>query len=174
MKQINTQLSCFQSSDGAGALFSNCRKYRYALWRIWDANKPHVMFIGLNPSTANETQADPTIESVIRISKFNGYGGFYMMNCFPFVSTDPKALIAIADSVEQQENNRLLQEIKFKCADVVFAWGNFKVVKDLGRDIELQQMFPGAKCLSKNRNGSPGHPLYKKEKTTLIDFIKKS
>lgn len=59
-----------------GADFSNDRKYRYALWRIWDRTKPLVMFIGLNPSTANETENDPTIKSVGRISKNNGYGGF--------------------------------------------------------------------------------------------------
>ena len=33
-----------------GAEFSEGRKYRYALWRIWDSSKPLVMFIGLNPS----------------------------------------------------------------------------------------------------------------------------
>ena len=32
-----------------GAELSPCRRYRYALWRIWDDSKPAVMFIGLNP-----------------------------------------------------------------------------------------------------------------------------
>ena len=35
------------------AELSNCRKYRYALWRTWDKSKDKVMFIGLNPSTAS-------------------------------------------------------------------------------------------------------------------------
>jgi len=64
----------------SGAEFSECRKYRYALWRIWDKSKPLVMFIGLNPSTANENVDDPTIRSVCRMTKNNGYGGVYMMN----------------------------------------------------------------------------------------------
>jgi hypothetical protein len=38
-----------------GAEFSTDRKYRYALWRKWDAINPLAMFIGLNPSTANES-----------------------------------------------------------------------------------------------------------------------
>ena len=37
-----------------GAEFSPCKKYRYKLWRIWDDTLPLVMFIGLNPSTADE------------------------------------------------------------------------------------------------------------------------
>ena len=73
-----------------GAEFSPCQKYRYKLWRIWDNTLPLVMFIGLNPSTANEINDDHTVSNVGKIAKSNGYGGFYMMNSFPFISTDPK------------------------------------------------------------------------------------
>ena len=66
--------------EESGAEFSEDRKYRFCLFRIWDRNLPLVMFIGLNPSTANETDSDPTIRSCGRIAKANGYGGFYMMN----------------------------------------------------------------------------------------------
>jgi len=82
----------FVDTTICGAEFSDCRKFRYALWRTWDKDKPLIMFIGLNPSTANETDSDPTIRSVGRIAKSNDYGGFYMMNCFPYISTDPKGL----------------------------------------------------------------------------------
>ena len=33
------------------AVFSPCRTYRYALSRVWAADKPYALFIGLNPST---------------------------------------------------------------------------------------------------------------------------
>ena len=36
------------------AILSADRKYRYVLTRIWDETKPTVVFIGLNPSTADE------------------------------------------------------------------------------------------------------------------------
>jgi hypothetical protein len=153
----------------SGAEFSPCRKYRYALWRQWEDGKPLVMFIGLNPSKANETELDPTIKSVIRISKFNGYGGFYMMNCFPFVSTDPDEL---RDFGNTALNDHWLYTVASKCQDVVFAWGAFKVVKDLGRDAELKGMFPDAKALFVNKNGSPKHPLFTKGATKLIPYNK--
>lgn len=150
-----------------GAHFSQDRKYRYALWRIWDKEKPLVMFIGLNPSTANEDENDPTIRSVERISKFNGYGGFYMMNCFPFVSTDPKQLYDCSHSIR---NENYLKEVASTCKDVVFAWGNFDVVKKLGVDYILGQWFPNAKALHINKGGTPKHPLYCKTETIFVNW----
>lgn len=130
------------------------------------------MFIGLNPSTANETETDPTIKSVIRIAKANGFGGVYMMNCFPFVSTDPDKLINVENSPEQKSNNEWLKKIECKCDTVVFAWGAFKVVKKLGRDIRLINMFPDAKCLAHLKDGSPKHPLYCKSNSVFVPFTK--
>lgn len=176
---MTTQVGLFDNKKEAaliqhiGAEFSKDRKYRYALWRIWDQSKPLVMFIGLNPSTANEDENDPTIRSVERISKHNGYGGFYMMNCFPLVSTNPGLLYDFYDKpfhdIEDQENMRWLLEVKKKCKAVVFAWGNFDVVKERAKSIS--GYFKEAKALHINKNGSPKHPLYCKSETVFVDFI---
>lgn len=152
-----------------GAIFSECRQHRYELWRIWDEENPLVMFIGLNPSTANENDDDPTIKSVVRIAKSNGYGGVYMMNCFSYISTDPKGLCF--EDVANEWNNHLLVAVSSKCQDVIFAWGNFPIVKEKGRDKELSNMFPNAKALHINANGSPKHPLYCKSSTPLMPFL---
>lgn len=156
--------------DQKNAVFSDCKKYRYALWRIWDEAKPKVMFVGLNPSTANETSDDPTIKRVCLIAKNNGYGGIYMMNCFPFVSTNPDNLWKL-DGVA--ENEKWLKRIALKCKTVVFAWGNFDVVKRLGVDYILSQWFPNAKALHINKNGSPKHPLYCKSDTQFVEYRQK-
>lgn len=152
----------------AGAKFSDDRKYRFALWRIWDKELPCVMFIGLNPSKANESDLDATIRSVIRISKHNGYGGFYMMNCFPMVSTNPDELVI--HPFWQKINDEWIEFVASKCKDVVFAWGNFKVVRDKKRNEELVIKFPKAKVIGLNANGSPKHPLFIKGKTILTDY----
>lgn len=156
----------------SGAEFSECKNYRYALWRIWDESMPLVMFIGLNPSTANETENDPTIRRVCAIAKHNGYGGVYMMNCFPLVSTDPAALHAFNDTpfhdIEDMENMRWLLEVKRRCSAIVFAWGNFDVVKQ--RAESIAGYFKNAKALHINKNGSPKHPLYCKAETMLVPF----
>lgn len=150
-----------------GAEFSECGKHRYALWRIWDRSKPLAMFIGLNPSTANADSDDPTIQSVTRLSRFNGYGGFYMMNCWSYIATEPKDLDTCAGNIENAE---WLGQISNKCKDVIFAWGNFKIVIDHRRDRILSGMFPNAKCIGQNKNGSPSHPLFKKGTTIFIEY----
>jgi hypothetical protein len=90
-----------------------------------------------------------------------------MMNCFPFVSTDPKQLYDCSGSVL---NQGWLLEISKKCHDVVFAWGNFEVVQKLGVDYILSNLFPNAKALQLNANGSPKHPLYVKADIVPVIF----
>lgn len=165
----NSSNTMLPAAADFGAEFSNCRNYRYALWRIWDKSKPLVMFIGLNPSTANETESDPTIKSVWRIAKNNDYGGVYMMNCFPYVSTDPAKL---KDGLTLETNTNNLEKLKAigaKCKDVVFAWGNFKEVDEYTSGL-LSFLFPDAKALYVNKNGSPKHPLYCKSDTKLVEY----
>lgn len=158
----------FDIKESSGADFSECGNYRYVLWRIWDKTLPKVMFIGLNPSTANETTDDATIRRVKSIAKNLGYGGVYMTNCFAYISTDPKLLKT--NPMSKEWNDNVLTITASRCADVIFAWGNFDIVKATGRDLELIEMFPRAKALHINKNGSPKHPLYVRSDITLIAF----
>ena len=86
------------SSD---AVFSKDRIYRYALWRTWNENLPKTLFIGLNPSTADEIQDDPTIRRCIRYSRDWGYGGYIMGNIFGYRSTNPLVLKQIKDPISK-------------------------------------------------------------------------
>lgn len=142
--------------DNNGAVFSDDRKYRYALFRLWDIKKPSIMFIGLNPSTANEVDNDPTIRRVIRFAFDWDYGGVYMMNLFGFVTPYPKDLINCSDPIG--ENDKWLEKVFDKCEDVVFAWGSFPEAADRAKKVIT--MFPNAKALWINKDGSPKHPLY--------------
>lgn len=159
----------FQSN---GAHFSDCRNYRFILWRIWDTEKPAVMFIGLNPSTANENEDDPTIKKVIKIAANNGFGAVYMLNCFPYISTDPSIMAEFYNTTNHEReniiNNRHLVDISKLCSEIVFAWGSFKVATAKG--LFMNECFPNAKALHINKNGSPKHPLYCRDNQTLIPF----
>lgn len=141
----------------SGADFSEDGKYRYRLWRIWDKSKPLVLCIGLNPSTANATKPDPTITNLIKMLNILGYGGFYMMNCYPFITSKPELLQH--NPVSEEWNNNLLSVTAWLCKDVIFAWGNFKIVAAMGKDKELMAMFPNALCFGKTLSGNPVHPL---------------
>jgi hypothetical protein len=152
-----TALEIFQD-EKSGAKFSDCRKYRYALWRIWDESKPLVMFIGLNPSTANEATDDPTIRRVKAMAKNWGYGGVYMMNLFAWVSAYPQDLLTCEDAVGG--NDYWLWHFRQFADKVIFAWGNFKEAVERGKKVAEQ--FPDSYALQINKNGSPKHPLYVK------------
>lgn len=140
-----------------GADFSEDGKYRYRLWRIWDESKPKAMCIGLNPSTANAEKDDATIRNLIKIISHLGYGGFYMMNCFAFITSKPELLQF--NPMSDEWNNNMLTITASQCQDVIFAWGNFKVIYDNKRDKELIEMFPNAKCFGLSKSGAPLHPL---------------
>jgi len=145
-----------------GAEFSKDRNYRYALWRIWNEGRPLVMFIGLNPSTANEFKPDPTIRNVMKIADANGYGGFYMMNLFAFVASKPAILEGADDPMG--DNAHWLEKIAIQCDAICFAWGAFGDAKKRRRIRARAEMvkiaFPGAYCLTKTKSGEPGHPLF--------------
>ena len=141
----------------AGAAFSYCRKYRYSLWRIWDNNLRKVMFIGLNPSTANELVDDPTIRRCIGFARSWGYGGLYVVNLFAYRATDPKRLRKVANPVGH-ENDKWLLETASQVEIIVAAWGNKGAY--LNRDCEVRKMLPNLYCLGVTKPGQPRHPLY--------------
>lgn len=156
----------FQSHH-RGALFSDCGAYRYRLWRIWDDFNPPVMFIGLNPSKADAADDDPTIRRVIGFAKRWGFGGVYMTNLFGLISTDPDALLTAVDPVGQ--NDEHLREVYRICKmHVVYAWGAFKQNKE--RAALVSTWFFEPRCLGKNKDGSPKHPLYVKGDIEPIKF----
>ena len=71
-----------------GAIFSDCRKYRYRLWRKWD-DGPALAMLLLNPSKAAEIENDPTIVRQSRRAKRLGFGRLVVINAYAFIATDP-------------------------------------------------------------------------------------
>lgn len=143
------------ANNYSGAEFSGCGKYRYKLWRIWDASLPIVMCIGLNPSTANAEKADPTITNLTKMLRILGYGGFYMMNLFAWISPEPKDLLTCVDPLGENEDK--LKEIADVCNEVIVCWGNFKQAES--RIKEVLPDYPNAKCFGFTKIGRPFHPL---------------
>jgi hypothetical protein len=158
-------MDLFNDTD-SGAEFSSCRQYRYKLWRIWDRSKPLIAFMGINPSTANETETDNTITRVIGIAKHNGYGGIYMINLFGLVSTDPDALLTHPNPVG--ENDKHIDDVQGIVYGIVCAWGAFKQAKVRAAEVYPRIGNPLTLCVLKD--GSPKHPLYCRKDSPLLPF----
>lgn len=148
------------------ANFSEDGKHRFMLSRTWagvdDSN--HLVVIGLNPSTADGTDDDPTIRRVMRFAKDNGYDGIIMLNLFSTVSTDPDGATLESTRVNEDE----LGDWATSTNDVLFAWGGHKSAAK--RQEEVIRMFPNAMCLGRTASGAPKHPLYLKASTPMEPF----
>lgn len=139
------------------AIFSEDRKYRYALWRVWNQSRPLRLQIGLNPSTANEISDDPTITRGITRAARDGFGGFLMANLYAYVSTNPEVLLGGGEFVGI-ENDAYLKQMIALAGQTVCGWGSFPAV--VKRANAVLEMIPEPYCLGINKDGQPKHPLY--------------
>lgn len=146
------------------ATFNEDKTRRFVLFRQWDKEKPVATVIGLNPSTADETEDDPTIGFVYRVLSGNGFGGFFMTNLFTMVTPHPKELV-IDDNWDHAIE--IWKASASFSKDVVFAWGRFD---SLGRNETAKRMFPEALCFGHIKSGEPRHPMYLKSDTKLKKF----
>lgn len=140
------------------ATISDCQQYRYELRRVWDDTKPLVLFIGLNPSTADAETDDNTSRVCINYAKRWGYGGLLLGNLFAFRSTDQSALYTASDPVGP-DNDVWLRRLQAEAEIVICAWsatGSYR-----SRDKVVLGFLHNPHCLTKLKSGYPGHPLYK-------------
>lgn len=149
-------------------VFSPCRKYRYSLFHIWDKDNPtYAMFIGLNPSTADENKLDPTLRRCAAFSKRWGYGGLVMTNIFAYRDTDPKIMKKQDDPIGP-DNNSILLECSKEASVIIAAWGNHGEFMNRGN--EVKKLIKNLCCLKLSKNGNPYHPLYLKGDLNPIPF----
>ena len=159
IRKVNSVDSTSVKNLNRGATFSKCKIYRYRLWRIWDAKKPTVLFIMLNPSTAGSTMDDPTIKRCIGFAKSWGYGGLYVGNLFAYRSTQPKGLLKLNDAEGKQNQTHLLEMSKL-CKIGVCAWGNQSIINKIIPNYQLKNLSIPLFYIELSKGGTPKHPLY--------------
>jgi hypothetical protein len=151
--------------DG-GADLSPDGYYRYRLWRRWaprNNGQGHVVFVMLNPSTADANDDDATIRRCIGYGKRWGHGGLEVVNLFAFRATDPKALrwnggVATGDPT----NLETIVDVCSKNGPIVMAWGaNADRHRDRVVDVEtqLRRLRVPLHTLGLTTRGQPLHPL---------------
>ncbi len=153
----------------SGAIFSPDRLYRYVLWRFW-SDSPRVLFIGLNPSTANELQNDPTIRRCIGFAQEWGYGGMFFCNLYSYVSTDPRLL-----SSEEALHRANIPAINMATKLVVLtvaAWGDGVELVKNGQSVaeHITKIIEPSLCFGLTQKGNPKHPLYLPNDVELVSY----
>jgi len=138
------------------ALISRCGTYRYALWRRWNQG-PQVLFVMLNPSTADHRNDDQTIRRCIGYAMSWGFGAVAVGNLFAFRTPSPIVLRQAARPVGRA-NDRWLQRLAADSTRVIAAWGNHGSL--MGRDERVCALLGPLYVLSLTQQGQPRHPLY--------------
>ena len=81
-----------------------------------------MLFVGLNPSTADETNDDPTIRRCIAFAREWGYARLHMANLFAFRATEPRDMMNASDPIGP-ENDKHLLTLANDSILTVAAWG---------------------------------------------------
>jgi len=166
-----------------GADISECKKYRYRLWREWDSSKGRACFVMLNPSTADAQADDNTIRKCITFASTWGYGAIDVVNLFAWRATDPRELVRECNACDAarehtihktgyewitggRDSDAAILAAATRAQIVVAAWG---VIPYAHRELKARpEQVAGAlrrasvplHALKITQAGYPSHPLY--------------
>ena len=146
-------------------------EYRYVLWRSiaplrGETLTGTVLWVMLNPSTADATENDATVRKVIGFSRRWGFANARIVNLFALRSRDPKALKTHPEPVGPRNDETIRNEAS--AADgIVLAWGaNASELRARGRAaavrsllFSLPRLALPAWNLGRTLDGQPKHPL---------------
>ncbi|WP_162050792.1 DUF1643 domain-containing protein [Fluviibacter phosphoraccumulans] len=142
------------------------RRYAYAL--TWDINRPHVLWVMLNPGTGEtEGRRRNTFERCKKWSFERGYGGLLFGNVFSLRSKSAKDLLRLQPS-EDDLNSAALSLLSNLASDTIVAWGNHGAKSHLPE--LLRELLPNAQCFGFTQTGQPRHPLYVPARTPLTTW----
>ncbi len=154
----------------SGAVLSPDERYRYLLTRERAAG-PGLVFIMLNPSTADDRIDDPTIRRCIRFAAREDAGRLVVVNLFALRATDPRELARDPDPVGPRNDEFLL----IHCTPgvrVVAAWGAHPFAAARATTVTRMVTNAGAslECLGVTKDGHPRHPLYVRGDAPLVPY----
>ena len=148
-------------------------RYRFLLTRRTGFGNRAVMFVMLNPSTADAERDDPTIRRCINFAARWERGWLYVVNLSPLRATDPADLLRAGPEPEEiwLENVRTILDTSARSDLVVAAWGVHGQAE--GRAQRVLAALAGRceiHCLGTTRAGYPRHPLYLPVTEQLVRF----
>jgi len=143
------------------ATFSDDKKYRFSLNRVWETESNKVLFIMINPSTASNDKDDRTIKKIMEISDNWNFGGLYVGNLYPYIDSKPGCLNTIVIPAEiQAQNQHHISEMAANCDKIVYAWGTKGPNKNQKEPEWLKTLFSDRDiyCINTSVKGVPLHP----------------
>jgi hypothetical protein len=150
------------------AILDASRAYRYRLERRVGDSPRTCLFVMLNPSTADETQDDPTIRRCIAFAKREGCGRLVVCNLYALRATNPRELRSAPDP-RGPDNGRHIAQAAVEADLAILAWGgNHLKDAEPHRIKALVSDAVPTYVLRWTKGGDPGHPLYVPADAPLI------
>lgn len=156
------------------AIISQDTRYRYALTRVWQEGENRVLFVLLNPSTADATKEDTTLRQCVFFAKREGFQSLEMVNLFAFRSTKPSALKQDYTLSIGPENDRHIQRAATLAKKIIVSWGDFN---SMGRDqavLRILRQYGDLYCLGVTKYGHPKHPCRLAHNVPVQLYMRKS
>lgn len=149
------------NEDRRHACFSADRVYRYMLDVQWSSDEGGILWLMLNPSTADAFKNDPTVARCEKRTRQAGYGRMLVANIFALRSTDPRQLYDAEDPVGPANDEAILA-FAGQADQIVCGWGNHGCHLSRGREVLDLLVHAGHEphALKVTRRKQPGHPLY--------------
>ena len=147
--------------------------YRYTLHRQWSEAHFTLPIIMLNPSTADETEDDPTIRRCVEFATRDGFGGIHVVNLFAIRATDPNELWDFLDPIGPENDDHIGNMARAAAhfhVPVLCAWGAHPMAKDRQHDVLAMLMNVETVCLGRTAAGRPRHPLYLRSDTKTVRY----
>lgn len=144
------------------AEFSDDGRYRYRLTRTWGAGR-RLVFLMLNPSTADAERDDPTVTRCLTRAFNLGYFGVEVVNLFAFRSPYPAVMRRALDPVGRPDNDRAISNVvQVAGGPVVLAYGDDGAYRDRAEEVLALPCFGSAELLhlGLTKAGYPRHPLH--------------
>ena len=151
-----------------GAVFSPCGRYRYTLERRW-ADGPMLLWVLLNPSTADAQRDDPTNRRGIGFSRQWGFGACVFVNLFAFRSPRPSEMKAAVWPIGSDNSSHILDQAE-KADRIVVAWGTQGPHRNRDRAVLALLSEYKLFCLGTTNVGHPRHPLYLRGDTEMVAY----
>lgn len=133
----------------------------------------YILWIGMNPSTADAAYNDPTISREWSFTQRIAGAGYWKCNVSDYRATNPKALLAPGLVLQSEGNRDLILRAARDAKMVVCAWGAVnRALEPLASALlaDLRRQGVETWCLGRTAAGHPRHPLYVAGRTEFTPF----
>jgi hypothetical protein len=151
------------------ATLSKCGTYRYRLGRRWASGRV-LLYVMLNPSTADAQEDDATIRRCIGFAQAEGFGALEVVNLFAYRTPYPAALKGHGFPVGPENDSHITLAAMGSHA-VCVAWGaQPDALPRIQVVMPLLWAHHEPQCLAITRSGFPAHPVRLPKTCTLRPF----